>query len=466
MHIIIIGAGPGGYETAVEAAKKGIEVTLVSEGPVGGTCLNEGCIPTKTLWKSASLLEEMRRAAEFGISAGTPGTDAADGAATPSIDLEKAMERKEAVTTQLRAGIEFLLKNKLIRLVRGHASFKAAEKGVCVTGSGAEGECEEICADKAIIASGSTPATLPVEGKDLPGVLNSSELLDIREIPRRLCIIGAGVIGLEFASIFRSFGSEVAVVEYCRDILPRFDTDLAKRLKQQLGKKGISIETSAAVQSIVAGEDGSLRVNYLKKDKECSIEADRVLMAVGRRPRVDSLNLEAVGVEYGPKGIVTDGCMRTSNPDIYAIGDVRGKMMLAHVASFEGKRALNSILGEDADDGIDFGIIPAAVFTLPEAATVGLSEDECKLAGRAVRCSKSQYRSNGKALSLGESEGWCKIVSDAESGEILGCHLFGAHASDLVHEIAALMKCHAGLDDLHSLIHAHPTLAEVLMATE
>ena len=335
-----------------------------------------------------------------------------------------------------------------------------------MTVCGAEGECEEICADKAIIASGSTPATLPVEGKDLPGVLNSSELLDIREIPRRLCIIGAGVIGLEFASIFRSFGSEVAVVEYCRDILPRFDTDLAKRLKQQLGKKGISIETSAAVQSITAVEDGSLRVNYLKKDKECSIEADKVLMAVGRRPRVDSLNLEAVGVEYGPKGIVTDGCMRTSNPDIYAIGDVRGKMMLAHVASFEGKRALNSILGEDADDGIDFGIIPAAVFTLPEAATVGLSEDECKLAGRAVRCSKSQYRSNGKALSLGESEGWCKIVSDAESGEILGCHLFGAHASDLVHEIAALMKCHAGLDDLHSLIHAHPTLAEVLMAAE
>ena len=466
MHIIIIGAGPGGYETAVEAAKKGIEVTLVSEGPVGGTCLNEGCIPTKTLWKSASLLEEMRRAAEFGISAGTPGTDAADAAVAPSIDLEKAMERKEAVTAQLRAGIEFLLKNKLIRLVRGHASFKAAEKGVCVTVCGTEGECEEICADKAIIASGSTPATLPVEGKDLPGVLNSSELLDIREIPRRLCIIGAGVIGLEFASIFRSFGSEVAVVEYCRDILPRFDTDLAKRLKQQLGKKGISIETSAAVQSITAVEDGSLRVNYLKKDKECSIEADKVLMAVGRRPRVDSLNLEAVGVEYGPKGIVTDGCMRTSNPDIYAIGDVRGKMMLAHVASFEGKRALNSILGEDADDGIDFGIIPAAVFTLPEAATVGLSEDECKLAGRAVRCSKSQYRSNGKALSLGESEGWCKIVSDAESGEILGCHLFGAHASDLVHEIAALMKCHAGLNDLHSLIHAHPTLAEVLMAAE
>ena len=473
MHIIIIGAGPGGYETAVEASKKGIEVTLVSEGPVGGTCLNEGCIPTKTLWKSASLLEEMRRAAEFGISAGTPGisdgtpgTDAEDAAVAPSIDLEKAMERKEAVTAQLRAGIEFLLKNKLIRLVRGHASFKAAEKGVCVTVCEAEGECEEICADKAIIASGSTPATLPVEGKDLPGVLNSSELLDIREIPRRLCIIGAGVIGLEFASIFRSFGSEVAVVEYCRDILPRFDTDLAKRLKQQLGKKGISIETSAAVQSIVAGEDGSLKVNYLKKDKECSIEADKVLMAVGRRPRVDSLNLEAVGVEYGPKGIVTDGCMRTSNPDIYAIGDVRGKMMLAHVASFEGKRALNSILGEDADDGIDFGIIPAAVFTLPEAATVGLSEDECKLAGRAVRCSKSQYRSNGKALSLGESEGWCKIVSDAESGEILGCHLFGAHASDLVHEIAALMKCHAGLGELHSLIHAHPTLAEVLMAAE
>lgn len=468
MHIIIIGAGPGGYETAVEAAKKGVEVTLVSEGPVGGTCLNEGCIPTKTLWKSASLLEDIRRCGEFGVS--MPGADGTtEGSCVEKaacINLAAAQQRKNEVCDQLRGGIEFLLKNKLIRLVQGHASFKAADKGVCVTVCSAEGECEEICADKAIIASGSVPALLPVKGKDLPGVLNSTELLNLNDLPRRLCIIGAGVIGLEFASIFNSFGSEVSVVEYCKDILPRFDTDLAKRLKQQLGKKGINIETSAAVQSISMEEDGSLKVNYLKKDKECCVEADKVLMAVGRRPRVDGLNLEAVGVEFSPKGIVTDGCMRTSNPDIYAIGDVRGRMMLAHVASFEGKRALNSILKPETEDGIDFNIIPAAVFTLPEAATVGLTEDECKLAGRTVRCSKSQFRSNGKALSLGESEGWCKIVSDAESGEILGCHLFGAHASDLVHEIAALMKCHAGLEQLHSLIHAHPTLAEVLMAAE
>lgn len=370
------------------------------------------------------------------------------------------MERKESVTSQLRAGVEFLLKNKRITYVQGRAAFKDAHS---VTVTVADASVSEISADRIIVATGSVSATLPVEGVDLEGVVSSKEMLELQEIPRRLCIIGAGVIGLEFASIFNAFGSQVTVVEYCKDVLPRFDTDLARRLKQQLSKKGIAIETSAAVTSIVKGSESPLAVKYTKKDTEYSVEADIVLMAVGRRANVAGLNLEAAGVEYTPKGIVTDAGMRTSNPDIYAIGDVRGGIMLAHVASFEGRQALASIEGTAAS-GIDFSIVPAAVFTLPEAATVGLTEDECKAAGRAVRCGKSQFRSNGKALSLGESEGWCKLVTDAQTGEILGCHMFGPHSSDLIHEIAALMKKHATAGDADSLIHAHPTLAEVLLS--
>lgn len=441
MRIIIIGAGPGGYETAVEAAKRGIEVTLISDGPIGGTCLNEGCIPTKTFCHYAGLIEEMRKAEALGI------------AAAPAFDYSKVLERKAAVVEQLQAGIAQLMKNKLITLVEGHASLKDAHT-VIVNG-------EEIAGDKIIIAVGSVSASLPIPGADLEGVITSREILNLPEVPRRLAVIGGGVIGLEFASIFKSFGSDVTVLEYAPTILPRFDTDLAKRLKLALGKRGIKIETAAQVTGISQVE-GGLSVAFTTKAGEASVEADVVLMAVGRRANLDSLNLADIGIEFTRRGITVDQNMQTSVPGVYAIGDVLGQMMLAHAATFQGLRALNHICG--VSDSIDFSVIPAAVFTMPEAACVGMTEDEAKAAGVAVKCLKSQFRANGKAVSMDDTEGFCKIVVREEDGALLGCHLFGPHSADIIQEIAALLTKHATLADLQSIIHAHPTLGEVVQS--
>lgn len=427
MRLLIIGGGPGGYETAVEAAKRGLEVTLISEGPLGGTCLNEGCIPTKTFCHYAELIEQNIKA----------GLDC-----KPS--FAAAAERKQAVVEQLRSGIDMLLKN--VQVVQGRAEFKDSKTVIC--------NGQEYTADKIIIATGSVSASLPIPGAE--SCLTSKEILDLKEVPESLCVIGGGVIGLEFASIFRSFGSEVNVLEFCPNILPRFDIDLAKRLKQSLSKRGINIELQAQVTRI----DGN-SVTYIKKDKEFTVQADMVLMAVGRRPNVEGLNLEAAGVDYTRKGITVNDRFETSVPGVYAIGDVTGGIMLAHAATYQGLHALNGICGQQ--DSIHFDLIPAAVFTMPEVATVGLTEEQCKEQSLEVRPLKSFYRANGKAVSMDETDGYCKVIVDND-GKVLGAHIMGAHASDLIHEIAAAMNLGATLEQLQSVIHAHPTLSEVLQS--
>ena len=442
MKLLIIGAGPGGYETALAAAKRGVEVVLVEAGPVGGTCLNEGCIPTKSFCKNAQLLEQLREAEAFGVS------DLAY-----NFDFKAVTARKNAVVEQLRGGVESLLSHKLITIVRGKASFKDAH--TVVVGD------DEYTADYIIIATGSVSASLPVPGADLEGVLTSKEILDMEELPKRLCVIGGGVIGLEFASIFNSFSCEVTVLEYCKEILPRFDTDLAKRLKQCLGKKGIDINTQSQVLSI-SKEDDQYKVTFLRKGKEESVVADRVLMAVGRKANVDSLNLAEAGVEFGPRGVVVNEVMQTSQPHIYAVGDINGKMMLAHAAIFQGLVALDHMMGVDND--IDLSVMPAAVFTSPEAASVGKTEDECKEAGIKVKCLKSFFRANGKAVTMGETEGFCKVIVEEETGLLLGCHLFGPHSSDIVQEVCALISRKSTLKQLQDIIHTHPTLTEVIQS--
>jgi dihydrolipoamide dehydrogenase len=427
MRLLIIGAGPGGYETAVEAAKRGMEVTLISDGPLGGTCLNEGCIPTKTFCHYAELIEQNLKA----------GLDC-----KPSFSA--AAERKQAVIEQLRGGIDMLLKG--VQVVQGRAQFKDAKTVVC--------NGQEFTADKIIIATGSVSASLPIPGAD--SCITSKEILDLKEVPASLCVIGGGVIGLEFASIFRSFGSEVTVLEYCPNILPRFDVDLAKRLKQSLSKRGINIEVQAQVTRI----DGNT-VTYIKKEKEFTVQADKILMAVGRRPNTDGLNLEAAGIDYTRKGITVNDRFETSVPGIYAIGDVTGGIMLAHAASYQGLHALNAICGQS--DSIRFDLIPAAVFTMPEVATIGLTEEQCKEQELEVRCLKSFYRANGKAVSMDETDGYCKVIVNSD-GKILGTHIMGAHASDLIHEIASAMNLGVTLEQLQSVIHAHPTLSEVLQS--
>lgn len=462
MKIIIIGAGPGGYETALLAARRGVEVVLIESGHVGGTCLNEGCIPTKSFCRNAEMLDGLREAESFGIT----GLDF-------KFDFKSVVTRKNSVVELLRGGVEGLLAHKNITLVRGKASFKD-QHTITVIPSEVEGSPQEYTADYIMIATGSTSASLPIPGADLPGILTSKEILDIEYVPQRLCVIGGGVIGLEFASVFRSFGSEVTVLEYCRDILPRFDTDLAKRLKQSLSKRGIEINTQAQVTGIEY--DGTeYKVTYTRKDKEESVAADRVLMAVGRKANVDSLNLADIGVEYGPRGIAVDEkTMQTNIPHIYAIGDINGKMMLAHAATFQGIVALDHIMG--VENHIDLNVMPAAVFTSPEAASVGMTEDECKEKGIPVKCLKSFFRANGKAVTMGETDGFCKVVLAAPSvipsevegapvpGTILGCHLYGPHASDIVQEACALISRKITLDEAKDIIHTHPTLTEVLQA--
>lgn len=454
MKIIIIGAGPGGYETALLAAGRGVEVILIESAHVGGTCLNEGCIPTKAFCKNAEVIDGLKEASSFGV------TDLSYG-----FDFKAVTARKNVVVEQLRGGVEGLLSHKLITLVRGRASFKD-EHTVVVDG-------QEYDADYILIATGSVSASLPIPGADLPGILTSREILDMEEVPKSLCVIGGGVIGLEFASIFRSFGSEVTVLEYCKDILPRFDTDLAKRLKQSLGKRGIEICTQAQVTEI--GQEGdAYRVSFTRKGKEESVVADKVLMAVGRRANTASLNLADAGIAFDRRGITVNEHMQTNVPHIYAVGDINGLMMLAHAATFQGIVALDHIMG--LENGIDLSVMPAAVFTSPEAASVGKTEDECKEAGIPVKCLKSFFRANGKAVTMGETDGFCKVVVAAEPkdgsepvpghvpGRILGCHLYGPHASDIVQEACALISRKATLEEFAGIIHTHPTLTEVLQS--
>lgn len=466
MKIIIIGAGPGGYETALLAAKRGVEVVLIESGHVGGTCLNEGCIPTKAFCKNAEVLDGLREAEAFGVTGLSYG-----------FDFKAVAARKNAVVEQLRGGVEGLLGHKLITLVRGKASFNDAHT-VTVDGQDYVGDC-------IIIATGSVSASLPIPGADLPGILTSREILDLEEVPQRLCVIGGGVIGLEFASVFRSFGSEVTVLEYFKEILPRFDSDLSKRLKQSLGKRGIEINTQAqvtaieAVPAVISTEDGDrveksiYKVSFTRKGKEEVVEADKVLMAVGRKANVGSLNLADIGLEFTPRGIVVDEkTMQTNIPHIYAVGDINGKMMLAHAATFQGIVALDHIMG--IENGINLSVMPAAVFTSPEAASVGMTEEDCKEAGIPIKALKSFFRANGKAVTMGETDGFCKVIvaaepkegaeSPYEPGRILGCHLYGPHASDIVQEACALISRKATLKEFEDIIHTHPTLTEVLQS--
>lgn len=444
MHsdLIIIGAGPGGYETALEAAAQGMSVTLVNGGRLGGTCLNEGCIPTKCMVKDAKVVATMKDAADF----------ACDNVKF-DVDFNKVTARKAEVVDQLRSGVEALLIKAKVNVVNGMASFK---NSTTVTVDG-----EDYDADNIIVATGSHSRSLPIPGADKEWVLDSTKALALEFVPAELIVIGGGVIGMEFASIFSSFGSKVTVIEYMKQILPPFDSDIAKRLKQTLSKRGIEIITGAAVTKIEETYDYRVGVTYEAKGKEQTVTATNVLMAVGRGPNVDGLNLDAAGVEWSPRGIVVDENFRTNVPNIYAIGDVNARMMLAHVASAQGKRALNHLLGKT--DNIDFEVLPSAVFTDPECGMAGLTEEQCKAKGIEVEIGKSFYRSNGKALAMGETDGICKLIFDKADGRMIGAHIMGAEAALLAQQCADLIALRRTRDDIKQLIFGHPTLSEIIL---
>ena len=410
--LIVIGAGPGGYRAAEYAAKQGLRVTVVEQDEVGGTCLNRGCIPTKTYVHSSTFAE--------------------------------AVERQQQVVSQLRAGVEAILSAPNITLLHGHAQFVDAMT-VCV-GS------DSIAANHIIIATGSSAKIPPIEGIDTDQrVMTSTELLQLRTQPKRLTIVGAGVIGMEFANVFQRFGSEVTVIEFLKECLPMLDSDIAKRLRKLLEKRGITFHMKTAVQSVA------------------DIDADAILIATGRRANTDGLNIEAVGITLDERGnIPVDDDFRCLVGDsvavnLYAIGDVNGRQLLAHAAEMQAVRAVNHILGKT--DGIRFDIMPAAIFTEPEAACVGLSEDQLKEQGIDYECRKSFWRSNGKALAMGKTEGMLKLFAAEADGRILGCHAYGVHAADMVQEISALMCRDTTIQQLRDMVHIHPTLSEILVST-
>ena len=421
--LLIIGSGPGGYRAAGYAARNGLSVVVAERDQAGGTCLNAGCIPTKCL--------------------------AHDASAAPS-DFASAMERKALVTQQVRTGVEQLLSAPGITLVKGQAAF-TDEHTVTIGDTTVE-------ADNIIIATGSESRIPSITGIDNPRVITSTEALQLQSLPETMVIVGAGVIGMEFASILARFGSKVTVIEYLKECLPMFDKDIAKRLRKAIEKQGVTFFMDSAVSEIT-DEEVIFKSNKTGAETRLPCAGAPVLIATGRKPSVEGLNLEAAVVDYDAKGIKTDDCLRTSQPHIYAIGDVTGKQMLAHAATAMGFRAVNTILGKS--DKIRLDIMPSAVFTYPEAATVGLSEDACKQLGKPCKCLKGYYRANGKALAIAEPEGMVKITADTD-GTILGCTAYGAHSADMVQEIAALMNCNATTDDLASIIHIHPTLSEIL----
>ena len=440
--IIIIGAGPGGYETAVRAARLGQQVVIIEKDRLGGTCLNAGCIPTKCLCHTADTLEVLR---ERGIQ-------------LEAEELAKAVAHKDETVERLRSGIAMLMKTPGITLVEGEAKFVDLHTVKVKT---EEGE-QVFTAPHIIIATGSTTKFLPIEGAHAKGVLTSTEMLSLTSLPKRLCIIGGGVIGIEFASIFCSFGVEVEVVEFMKEILPPFDRDLAKRLRTSLKKRGITFHLGAGAKAIHEGEP--MHVDFEEKGKPQSLECDMVLMAVGRAANVGALNLDDIGIEYSPRGIRVDENMQTSVPGIYAIGDVNGLCQLAHAATFQGYCALEHITGSASSVYQDaLKVIPSAVFSSPEAAMVGATEEQLAEAGVEYRSLKSFYRANGKALSMDADDGLVKLLVSPDD-ELLGAHILGAHASDLIHELALLMRMGGKVSDLAHTVHAHPSLSEIVLA--
>lgn len=447
--LLIIGSGPGGYRTASYAAKNGLHVTIIEKDQLGGTCLNAGCIPTKCLAHDA----EIRIAALSSFDT------------LPSLDFVKVMERKNGVLSQLREGINTLLNQPDINLIKGEAHF--------VSDHIVEVGDRKIEAKNIIIATGSQAKLPPFINREdylnsptlKRSVVTSTELLSIDELPKRLIIIGAGVIGMEFASAFAAFGCQVVVVEYMKECLPMIDSDIAKRLRKMLEKRGVTFYMQSAVEKVIppTEEDNvDTVVVFNKKDKEIKLEADLVLVATGRQPNVMDIGLDSTNIEYSLKGIPVDKNMETNIKGVYAIGDVNARQMLAHAATFQGFRAVNHILSKQ--DNIRLEIMPSAIFTYPEAACVGKTEEQCKETGVKYTIRKGFYRSNGKALSMNETEGMIKILI-GEDGLILGGHAYGSHSADLIQELSALMNRDTTLDEICDIIHIHPTLSEILQDT-
>ena len=443
--LAIIGAGPGGYVAALRAAQLGAKVVCVEKKWVGGVCLNEGCIPTKTLLRSAEVFALAKEAEKFGIHVGEP-----------QVDWAQVQARRAEVVKQLTGGVRMLLDRAGVQVLMGEASFVRANTLAVRLSDGQE----TVVADRIIIATGSRSLEVPIPGLDQPGVMDYSGALTIEKLPASICVIGGGAIGLEFASLFRTFGVAVTIVEMLPRLAPLMDASIGEGLAWTMANQGMEIYTSTKVTG-VAKTSAGLVVSMTTPEGEQQVEAEKVLVAIGRAPNVENLGLEMLGIRATRKGIPVDNRMRTSAPGVYAIGDVAAEgPMLAHVAMHQGIVAAEDALGHPAV--MDYRAVPSCIYCLPEVASVGLSEEEARAQGYDVQAGIFGLANNGKALAMGEMDGFVKVVSEAKYGAVLGLHVVGPHASDLVLEGTLAINLEATLDELDKTIHPHPALGEAI----
>ncbi len=438
--VVVIGSGPGGYVAAIRCAQRGAKVTLVEKEKIGGVCLNVGCIPTKALFKSASFLQDMKHSRLLGVDVGCY-----------NVDFGQMMNRKDDVVTKLTGGVKHLLKKNSVKVISGkakiigknHVEIKANNKAVQVV------ECDHM-----IIATGSKPIVPPIPGVELDGIMTSKELLSATSLPKSMAIIGGGVIGMEFASIFNTFGTKIHVIERLPSILPNLDTEVTKALAEELKKRDVDIKVGTELQSIKKVGD-LLEL----KTSDGLITVEKVLMSVGRQavlPEMDN-----VDIQLNKRAIAVNDYLQTNIPNIYCIGDANGKMQLAHVASAEAIVAADHIT-MDSQRKMSYKSVPSVVYTLPEIASVGLSETEAR-EKREIKVGKFDYHGNGKALCMNEPVGFSKVITDTKHNEILGMHIFGYDASNLIAEAGLAINLEATTEEVSQTIHAHPSISEIVM---
>lgn len=441
--IIIIGGGPGGYEAAIRGAQLGAKVLLIEKDVIGGTCLNRGCIPTKALYRNAEILNHVKEADLYGIEI-----------PSYSLNVDKIQARKNEVVTNLVTGIEHLIKLNKIEYINGFGELLDSNTVKVTT----KNETKEYKTKNIIIATGSIVSRPPIEGADLPGIFTSDELLEFEEIPKRLTVIGAGVVGVEFANIFNSFGSEVTLMLRGNQIVKTEDKEVSKRLASFFKKSGIKIINKIQYKKIEKVNNEYI-ITIEGKKGEQSIKADKILLAAGRKPNLSNIGLDVAGIDYTKNGISVDNEFRTNIKNIYAIGDVNGILMLAHVASHQGIATVERVMKKIPT--INQNLVPNCIFTFPEVASIGKNEENLKEENIEYKTNKFNFLANGKALALGEGDGFVKVIE--VDNKIVGVHILGPHASDLIHEAAIILNQGLGVREVANTIHAHPTLSEAFV---
>ena len=443
VDVAIIGAGPAGYVAAIRAAQLGAEVVLVEKDEVGGVCLNRGCVPTKAVLESANLLSRIAKAAKYGISVDNVSTD-----------ISSIMQRKNGIVKRVVTSTRRLIESYDVKIVEGTATITGPRE-VTVAGSSS---VKKIVANKIVIATGSEPALLRVPGLETARIITSDEALAMEDLPRSLLVIGGGAIGIEFACMFNRLGASVTLVEMMSQLLPGEDEEMASFLQHLLEEDGVNVLTNARVTGIERKKDETAVV-VEARNGERTATAEEILVAVGRVPKTDCLGIDDIKIDERRR-IVVDKRMRTNIPNIYAIGDAVGRYMLAHVASAEAIVAAENVMGTDVE--IDYCAVPRCVYASPEVASVGLTEKQAKMSGHQITVGRFSLLNNSRALTLSEDRGGIKVIADAGSGEILGIHMIGSKASEMIHQAALAIRLEATVEDVADMIYAHPTVSESL----